>query len=260
MNVNNAIGGIIRADPDKGNRLTAPLELCKMNGMNTEAFIARIPIFTGLLEEQVRQLAEIVETRRYGRGRTIFTEGDTADGFYVLKAGRIKIFKVSSEGKEQILHIFGPGEPFGEVAVFTGGHYPAHAETLEPSEALFFPRRKFVDLVMKEPSLSMNMLAVLSRRLKYFTQLVENLSLKEVPQRLAAYLLVLADVTKKGDAVELDMAKGQLASLLGTIPETLSRILNKMTAQGYIAVEGRHIRLLNRESLEGLAMGEKLVI
>ena len=212
------------------------------------------------MDEQIERLAGIVERRKYARGQTIFTEGEKAEGFYVLKTGRLKIFKLSSEGKEQILHIFGPGEPFGEVAVFTGGQYPAHAESLEASEALFFPRQKFVDLVMKDPSLSMNMLAVLSKRLKYFTQLVENLSLKEVPQRLAAYILVLAGAKETGDSVELDIAKGQLASLLGTIPETLSRILNKMITQGCIEVEGRHIRLLDRQSLENLAMGEKLVI
>ena len=212
------------------------------------------------MDEQIERLAGIVEIRKYARGQTIFTEGEKAEGFYVLKTGRLKIFKLSLEGKEQILHIFGPGEPFGEVAVFTGSQYPAHAEALEASEALFFPRQKFVDLVMKDPSLSMNMLAVLSKRLKYFTQLVENLSLKEVPQRLAAYILVLADAKETGDSVELDIAKGQLASLLGTIPETLSRILNKMTTQGYIEVEGRHIRLVDRQSLENLAMGEKLVI
>lgn len=225
-----------------------------------QGFIYHIPLFTGLMDEQIERLAGIVEIRKYARGQTIFTEGEKAEGFYVLKTGRLKIFKLSLEGKEQILHIFGPGEPFGEVAVFTGSQYPAHAEALEASEALFFPRQKFVDLVMKDPSLSMNMLAVLSKRLKYFTQLVENLSLKEVPQRLAAYILVLADAKETGDSVELDIAKGQLASLLGTIPETLSRILNKMTTQGYIEVEGRHIRLVDRQSLENLAMGEKLVI
>ena len=228
--------------------------------MNLQDFVALIPLFKGLKEQQVKQVTEIVETRKYSRGQTIFTEGEKAEGFYVLKEGRLKVFKLSSEGKEQILHIFGPGEPFGEVAVFTESQYPAHAEALDPAEALFFPRRRFIDLVMKDPSLSMNMLAVLSRRLKYFTQLVENLSLKEVPQRLAAYILVLADVKTKSDEVELDIAKGQLASLLGTIPETLSRILNKMTTQGYIEVEGRHIRVLDRESLESLAMGEKLAI
>jgi CRP/FNR family transcriptional regulator len=230
-----------------------------MKGMGIDHFITQIPLFAGLVEEQIQWLAAIVEKRKYPRGKVIFTEGELAAGLYVLYTGRVKIYKLSSEGKEQILHIFGPGEPFGEVAVFAGGQFPAHAEALEASEALFFPRKKFVELITKDPSLAMNMLAMLSKRLKYFTQLVENLSLKEVPQRLAAYLLVLANMKDKHDTVELDIAKGQLASLIGTIPETLSRILNKMSGQGYIEVEGRQIKLLDRKSLESISVGEKLL-
>lgn len=231
-----------------------------MKGMNIEHFIREIPLFAGLVDEQIQWLAVIVEKRKYSRGKVIFTEGEEATGLYVLHTGRVKIYKLSSEGKEQILHIFGPGEPFGEVAVFAGGQFPAYAEALEVSETLFFPRKKIVELLTKDPSMAMNMLAMLSKRLKYFTQLVENLSLKEVPQRLAAYLLVLATMKDKRDTVELDIAKGQLASLLGTIPETLSRILNKMTIQGYIEVEGRQIKLLDRQSLENISMGEKLLL
>jgi CRP/FNR family transcriptional regulator, dissimilatory nitrate respiration regulator len=231
-----------------------------MKGMNIDHFIREIPLFAGLVDEQIQWLAVIVEKRKYSRGKVIFTEGEEATGLYVLHTGRVKIYKLSSEGKEQILHIFGPGEPFGEVAVFAGGQFPAYAEALEVSETLFFPRKKIVELLTKDPSMAMNMLAMLSKRLKYFTQLVENLSLKEVPQRLAAYLLVLATIKDKRDTVELDIAKGQLASLLGTIPETLSRILNKMTIQGYIEVEGRQIKLLDRQSLENISMGEKLLL
>lgn len=231
-----------------------------MKGMNVDHFIREIPLFAGLVDEQIQWLAAIVEKRKYSRGKVIFTEGEEAAGLYVLHTGRVKIYKLSSEGKEQILHIFGPGEPFGEVAVFAGGQFPAYAEALEVSETLFFPRKKIVELLTKDPSMAMNMLAMLSKRLKYFTQLVENLSLKEVPQRLAAYLLVLATMKDKRDTVELDIAKGQLASLLGTIPETLSRILNKMTIQGYIEVEGRQIKLLDRQSLENISMGEKLLL
>ena len=231
-----------------------------MKGMNIDHFIREIPLFAGLVDEQIQWLAVIVEKRKYSRGKVIFTEGEEAAGLYVLHAGRVKIYKLSSEGKEQILHIFGPGEPFGEVAVFAGGQFPAYAEALEVSATLFFPRKKIVELLTKDPSMAMNMLAMLSKRLKYFTQLVENLSLKEVPQRLAAYLLVLATMKDKRDTVELDIAKGQLASLLGTIPETLSRILNKMTIQGYIEVEGRQIKLLDRQSLENISMGEKLLL
>lgn len=231
-----------------------------MKGMSLNHFVEQIPLFAGLIEKQIQLLLAIVEKRKYQRGKVIFAEGETATGLYVLCAGRVKIYKLSTEGKEQILHIFGPGEPFGEVAVFAGIQFPAYAEALETSEVLFFPRKKFIELITRDPSMAMNMLAMLSKRLRYFTQLVENLSLKEVPQRLAAYLLVLGNMKDKENTVELDIAKGQLASLLGTIPETLSRILNKMSSQGYLEVEGRQIRLIDRKSLESISMGEKLLM
>jgi CRP/FNR family transcriptional regulator len=106
----------------------------------------------------------------------------------------------------------------------------------------------------------MNMLAILSQRLKYFSRLVEDLSLKEVPQRLAAYLLYLASTGNNNVPVDLSISKGQLASLLGTIPETLSRILNRMASQGLIEVKGRTMKLLNHDALKSLASGEKLFL
>ena len=118
---------------------------------------------------------------------------------------------------------------------------------------LFFPKAAFVDLISKNPSLALNMLAVLSMRLRQFTVQVENLSLKEVPGRLAAYLLLLSREQKDRNAVTLNISKGQLASLLGTIPETLSRIFTKMSSRDLIEVDGRNIRLLDPDGLEELA-------
>lgn len=215
--------------------------------------IGMVPLFQGLPPEQLKDLAGIVVTKMFKRGDPIFSEGDEATGLYVAASGRIKIFKLSSDGKEQILHIFGSGEPFGEVAVFTGRRFPANAEALEETQVMFFPRKAFIALIQREPTLALNMLAVLSLRLRQFTHMIESLSLKEVPGRLAAYLLYESAQRGQNHELELDIAKGQLASLLGTIPETLSRILAKMSAQGLIEVNGPHIRIMEREGLEDLA-------
>jgi len=215
--------------------------------------IARVPLFEGLPPEQVEDLAMIVTDQVFRKGGAIFSEGEDANGFYVVITGRVKIFKLSSEGKEQILHFFGPGEPFGEVPVFTGQHFPANAEAMEQSRVFFFPRRSFVGLIKKNPSLALNMLAILSKRLRRFTALVDDLSLKEVPGRLAAYLLYLSDQNKGAKDLELTITKAQLASLLGTIPETLSRILAKLGSQGLIETDGRRIRILKKEALQDLA-------
>jgi len=221
-------------------------------------YIDMIPLFQGLPRVQQERLASIVTERHFSKGDPIFFEGETAAGFYVVISGRVKVFKLSSEGKEQILHLFAAGEPFGEVPVFTGREFPAHAEAMEESRVLFFPRKAFISLIREDPTLALNMLAVLSRRLHQFTSLVEDLSLKEVPGRLAAYLLYLSANQGGGDRVTLDMSKAQLSSLLGTIPETLSRVLGRLHQAGMISSEGtRDIALVDRRGLEELASGER---
>lgn len=222
--------------------------------------VSEIPLFHGLPREQLEDIVNSTVDQTFDRGQTVLSEGETAEGFFVLVTGKVKIFKLSPDGKEQILHIVGPGESFGEVPMFAGGHFPANAETLDKSRAFFFPRASFLDLIKKDPSLAMNMLAELSRRLRQLTRLVEELSLKEVPGRLAAYILYLSSDSGGADEVGLDITKGQLASLLGTIPETLSRILGKMSSQGIIEVQGRKLKILQRELLEELSAGGKFVV
>ncbi|MBT3311445.1 MAG: Crp/Fnr family transcriptional regulator [Desulfobacterales bacterium] len=220
--------------------------------------ISAAPIFEGLPEEQLHELRKIAVEKEYGRGRSIFIEGDKGNGFYIVAEGSVKIFKVSMEGKEQILHIFGPGEPFGEVPVFTGKMFPANAEAISKSSLLFFPRDDFINLISRNPSLALNMLGVLSMRLRQFTVQVENLSLKEVPGRLAGYLRLLSKEQDNNVQVVLNISKNQLASLLGTIPETMSRIFTKMSERGLIEVEGRMIKLIDNEGLDDLAEQGKL--
>jgi len=220
--------------------------------------ISQATLFNGLSQEQLSQIRQIAINKFYDKGKTIFLESDDCNGFYIVIAGKVKIYKVSLEGKEHILHIYGPGNPFGEVPVFSGRKFPANAETILKSHLLFIPRQAFVDLISEHPSLAMNMLAILSMRLRQFTVQIENLSLKEIPSRLASYLTYLADEQATVDFVSLTISKGQLASLLGTIPETLSRILTKMSKQDFIQVEGRNIKLLNRNGLEELAQHGKL--
>jgi CRP/FNR family transcriptional regulator len=168
----------------------------------------------------------------------IFEEGDEGRGFFVVKFGRVKVFKLSTDGKEQILHFFGDGEHFAEVPAFDGQCFPASAAAIEKSELLFFPRTAFLALLEQHPTLAIAMLAVSARHLRRMAQIIENLSFKEVPGRLAVCLLYLSDRNGKGDEVELDMTKTQLAAFLGTIPETLSRVFAKMSQDGLIAIDG----------------------
>lgn len=221
--------------------------------------IANLPFFKGLAPDELTDIRRIAADQRYERNQMIFADGEAGHGFFLLIEGQVKVFKVSPEGKEQILHILGPGDPLGQVAVFAGESFPASAQALTDSRVLFFPRKAFVALINARPSLALNMLAVLSNRLREFTLQIENLSLKEVPARLASYLLYLSEERGGRDTLALTISKAQLASIIGTIPETLSRILGRMAAKELIAVEGRTIRLLNRENLQTLAEHGRLV-
>jgi CRP/FNR family transcriptional regulator len=215
--------------------------------------IAEIPIFNGLPQDQISAIKQIAVEKHINKGEIVFSEGEEGHGFYVIAEGRVKIFKVSTEGKEQILHIFGAGQPFGEVPVFAGQKFPASAQAIDKTRALFLPRAAIVDLIAANPSLALNMLAVMSKKLRQFTVQIENLSLKEMPARLASYLIFLAEEQDADEFVTLKISKGQLASILGTIPETLSRIFAKLSGRNLIRVDGKKITLLDRDGLEDLA-------
>lgn len=222
---------------------------------DTVTLLRGMPVFQGLPTAQLQALANIAEPIRYQPGDHIFTEGDPAEGFFLILSGQVKVYKLSFDGKEQVLHFVGPDEIFAEVPVFSGGAYPANAGALRETRTLFFPRAAIRRLLAKDPNLAMNLLADLSRRLRQLTRLVENLSLKESPARLAAYLLHTSEELMHADEVELDVTKGQLATLLGTTPETLSRTLKKMSENGLLVVQGRTIRLLDKAGLADMAAG-----
>ncbi|MGD0229271.1 MAG: Crp/Fnr family transcriptional regulator [Syntrophorhabdales bacterium] len=223
--------------------------------MDIPSFLANVPLFKGLPAHQLDRIARITTAKACRRGEVVFSDGEQAAAFYVVMSGRVKIFKLSPEGKEQVLHIIGFQEPFGEVPVFAGERFPANAQAIEESLLAYIAGPAFIGLIGSDPSLAMNMLALLSRRLRQFTGLVEQLSLKEVPGRLASYLIYLSDRARGAALVQLDIPKTLLANVLGTIPETISRVLGKMAAEGLIEVEGRKIRLLDRKRLEDLSSG-----
>jgi len=225
--------------------MTAPAEILR-----------KTPMFAILPDEDLRRVAAIAVSRRYGKKETVFREGDRADGFFVVSSGKVKVFKLSDEGKEQVLHVLEPGQSFAEAAIFEGGAYPAHAEVLADSELLLLPKHAFIDLLEKNPKVAIRMLASLSRWLKRMTDLVESLSLRDVESRLVFYLSEELNSRgippRNGATLELPVSKNVLASRLGTVPETFSRTLKKLQDEGLIAVRGKQIRILSAGPLFSL--------
>ncbi len=223
--------------------------------------LRKCPLFAGLKEEDLKRIRAISTLRHVHKREILFSDGQEAKGFYVVLNGKVKLYKISPDGKEQILHIVSAPDAFAEAALFLEGSYPAFAEAMSAGELLYIPKKDFIQLVEKNPQLSINMIVSLSQYLKRFASLIEELSLKEVSSRIAKYLIDLSlkrsREGKDPNEVELDLSKAQLASKLGTISETLSRTLGKMKARGIIGEEKAKILILNREKLEELASGLK---
>lgn len=226
--------------------------------VDIKTVLAESQLFQGLTTRDYDKLASIAVSVEFRKGDTILTEGDPALGFYIVAEGLVKVFKVSVDGKEQLLHVFGEGEPVGEVPVFSGTHYPAHVVALTPAVLVYFARDEFTHMLNANPQLALNMLATLSQRLRRFAGVIEDLSLKDVSARLAKYLLSLAK-KQQSTSVILPLSKGDLASSLGTISETLSRTLSRLRAAEVVEVARNRIDLLDVETLESIAAGERVL-
>jgi CRP/FNR family transcriptional regulator len=222
---------------------------------NVRQILTSSQLFSELDDRALDEVCSATTLKKVTSGEIIFTEGEPATAFYIVGKGRVKVLKLSSEGKEQILMIAQPGDSFAEAAMFAGGLFPASAQALEPTELVVIDRRRFVALLGRNPDLAAALIARLSELLRKITRLVEELSLSDVNTRLARYLCSHRDQTTGRLPSEITLAekKSVLASQLGTIPETLSRAFARLTRDGLIEVEGKTVRLLNHKVLEKLA-------
>jgi len=220
--------------------------------------IRMLKLFEGVPAEKLQTLAEQSRYRTYPAGEMFIGETDPVHAFYVVISGQIKLYKSSPEGKEQTLYLLRPGDPFGMCTAFAIDTFPANAMALEESGILLIPGQAMEAVAMKEPRLLVNIIQILSDRLKESMTLIESLSLKEIPQRLASF--VLHALTMQGaeemNRLELTITQRELAKILGATPEALSRAIRKMSNAGILVMDGRSIRILDREALEELAEGE----
>ncbi len=221
------------------------------------AVLRRAGMFSGLDEATVGEIVRRGLVRRFDAGQTIFLQGDPARGLHVVVNGRVKVFKSTPHGRAQTLMIMGPGEPVGEVAALSGDKFPASAETLDATQTFYLPRDAFVELIRTEPEVALRLLSALSARLRAFASLIEDLSLKGVTERLAAYLLSLASCPGLPPGIprviELEISKSELAATVGTVPETLSRAFKQLSRAGAVETRGRKVAIKDRALLERVA-------
>jgi CRP/FNR family transcriptional regulator len=230
--------------------------------MSLASSLKHVMLFSGLDEKAREAIARLAVERTLPAGQTVVRDGDPADGFYVVLDGRVKVYKLAPDGRQQILHVFGPGQAFAEAAMFAGETFPAFAETLAESRLAFFPRDRFLKGLGENPALAAGMIAALARLCRQLTSLVEQIALTDVAGRLARYLTDLARrkgvEIRKGAQVRLDLPKGELARHLGTAPETLSRALARLAAADLVAVDGKTITFRSATRLESLAGGQAI--
>lgn len=225
--------------------------------MDVSKHVKASTLFAGLDDSEVSALMEVVSVRQVKKGQILFMDGDPAGGFYVLFEGRVRIYKANLEGKEYTIHIIKPGQLFAEVAIFEGTHFPADCMAMENSVVGFFPKDKFLSLIERHPKISLKIIASLSRFLRDYNRMVEELALKEVSARLARYLLEKSEGRSR-KVVALNMTKTELAKSLGTISETLSRNLKKFKDIDVIEVNAQEITIKDFDRLESIAGGEKI--
>jgi len=221
------------------------------------AALRRTKLFEELDANALRLLAERAVERRFRKDEVLFVAGDEAHGLYVIVEGAVRAFRVSLDGREQVIHVERAGATIAEVPVFDDGTYPSTAAAEEETTTLFIDKRDVRHLFLEHPEIALAALRVLAGRLRRCAELVEALSLREVGQRLARFLLAEArrngTRTETGISINLTQTNQQIASRIGSVREVISRAFTRLQHEKLIVVEGRHLIIPDEAALEAFA-------
>ncbi len=224
-----------------------------------KAVLESLSFFRDLPPETLHRVSERMIRRGFGAGRILFQAGDPPRGIYVLTQGRVEIFRSTPGGREQVIHTEVPVHSIAELPLFDGGEYPASARVAEDSELYFLSRDDFQRLYREHPEITDAVIRDLGERLRKLVQLVERLSLKDVPARVAAALLDTAagkTALKEGGRFEMTRTQEELAHALGTTRESVARALAHFRHEGIIDQVGRHITIRSLAKLSRIERGE----
>ena len=211
-------------------------------------------LFSALDEGELGLLAARCGSRSFSGGEILFSEDEPCKGLYIVISGRVRIFKTSVNGREQVLAIEGPGASVAELPVFDGGCYPASGSAVEPTEALFVSRDDLCAICLEKPEVALKILQVVGARLRRLVGIIEELSFTTVRHRLVSWLLRQAAAegqrTERGLQFSLAASHQELAAQIGTVRELVSRNLARLQAQSLIELKGRQITILDQGGLE----------
>ena len=217
--------------------------------MDMRKFLSTTFLFNSFNEMEIDLLSASAAVKKVQKGEYIFSEGVDATAFFIVISGKVKIYKLSPDGKEHTLHIHGPGDLVAEAAIFDSMRYPASCMAMEDSQMVRISRDGFLTLIKNHPELALKMMSGYSKRLRQFVAKIEELSLKDIKSRLAGYLI--ENSTEENGVVicRLVYSKKELASFLGTIPETLSRALAFLKQKKLITEKDNTIIIPDPEKL-----------
>jgi CRP/FNR family transcriptional regulator len=215
------------------------------------ATLRRSRLFSALPPADLAAVAEGCSLRHLQKGEMLFREGAKSEGFYVLQTGSISVYKVTPDGREQIICVFRPPESFAEVTLATVENYPANAIALEPSQVIVVDRARFRDLIRRQPELALHMLGAMSLHLKHLVQSLQDIKGHQIEHRLAEWLLRQSPAAAAGCpvVVELSITKKVLAGQLNVTSETLSRTFARFRREGLIDVRGSRIQIIDGSRL-----------
>jgi len=215
------------------------------------AVLKRVPIFSGLGQTELAALANLAIARNVRAGEFVFWEGDAPAWFYVLAAGRIKVLKHTSSGKEVIVAFFGPGEMFGEVGIFADKPYPASAQADTDVAILAIKKADFLSFFARNPQVALAIINILGSRLRTAQSRLKDLAGERAEQRLAHTLHMLS--ARLG--ADLPFTRQNIADMSGTTPETAIRVLSRLSKAGIIRSSRGMMTVLNARRLQTLAEG-----
>jgi CRP/FNR family transcriptional regulator, cyclic AMP receptor protein len=221
------------------------------------AFVLKnTPLFSSLSQPELQMLAHRTVRRLFSSGELLFSEGEPCNGLNIISRGRVRIFKTSVNGREQVLAVEQPGGSIAELPVFDGGPYPASAVAVEDTEIAFISRRDFQAYCMEHPEVSLKVLAVVGSRLRRLVGIIEELSFTTIRQRLVSTLVRLAQSegkrTARGVEFLLPSSHQELANQLGTVRELISRNLTRLQAEGLLEVDARQIVVKDLKGLTAI--------
>jgi CRP/FNR family cyclic AMP-dependent transcriptional regulator len=224
--------------------------------INLAAVLEKTALLSGLTPAELHQLAARTARKRFRAGELLFSEGEPCHGLHIIAAGKVRIFKTSLGGREQVLAVNVPGESVAELPVFDGGNYPASAVATEDAEIAFISRRDFQAYCMEHPAVALKVLATVGARLRRLVGIIEELSFTTIRQRLITALVRLAESEGKPSArgieFQLPASHQELANQLGTVRELISRNLMRLQAEGLLEVDARQIVVTDIKGLRAL--------